>query len=212
MLMDGSPRCPTRRQVLLATAGSFLTATAGCLESTEAEEPPDDATASVEISEVEPFAPDSPLEAEIDVVQPWATPDHPPEIEITLTNDSVRVYQLLAGEGGWEVLSDRVSEQVKPGVALFGEDHEERFSAPEVSDGCWRFSDSTNNPLKVKKGMFFDSNGAHSMVFEVWGHRDNADICLPAGEFAFSESYTAEHDGDEWKFDWAFSLRIENLG
>ena len=210
--MNGPPWRTNRRQALLATAGSFLTATAGCLESTNPDEPPDDATVSVEISEVEPFAPDHPLEAKIDVVQPSATPEHPPEIEITLANDSISVYQLLAGEGEWQVLSDRISDRVDPGVALFGEDHEERFSTPDVSDGCWEFTESTNNPLKVKKGMFFDPNGAISLTFEVWGHRENADeICLPAGEFTFSESYTVEHDGDETAFDWAFSLRIESI-
>ena len=211
--MGGPPWRMHRRRALLVTAGSFVTLASGCLESIESDAPPEDATAAVEVSEVEPFAPEYPLEAEIDVVRPWATPDRPPAIELTLTNDSTRVYRLVAGGGGWEILSDRVSDQVEPGVALFGEDHEERFSAPDVSDGCWQLSGSTNNPLKVKQSVVFDSNEIHSLVFEVWGHRNNAAaVCLPAGEFTFSESYTVEHDGGETTFDWEFSIRVEDLG
>jgi hypothetical protein len=219
-----------RRTVLSRLAAGGTGTVTGCASRGLRGGPPEDATASVEVTSVDAFAPDLPVEASVAVVRQWVTPEATASIEISLSNRSPRTYELLAGSGEWQVLSDRASDQLRPGVALLGEDatldsgssptpegsdgggaNDTRAGTPPP-DGCWRLSDATGNPFRVTKLTRLDPGGAESLQFEAWGHyRNPADVCLPTGEFTFSDGYAVTNLPESPEFEWGFSLRIEGV-
>jgi len=202
----------------------------GCLATGGESEPPADATATVGVKGVEPFAPGRPVEAVVDVARAHVTPDRTARIEVSFVNRSPRIFELRAGESDWSVVSDRASDRIHPGLALVGEDdtfrswsgsRDSRSSDgggtvagrdPEPSQGspsraCWRLDDDTSNPFEARHLTHIGPDETVSTSFEVWGHHENgADACFPTGVFSFGDRYEVVNDGDE--FDWGFELRV----
>lgn len=211
-----SPRDAPRRNVLRSVLASGVALASGCLDLARggSRTPPDGATAAVEVADVGPFPSEFPLSATVEVVRPWATADRPPAVEVTLRNRTLRRLFAVAGDGDWQVLSDRASDGVEPGLALLGEDVDPgRSPAPDgAPDGCWKLADGTGNPLRVRNLTELGPRGSESTRFEVWGRHENAaGVCLPTGEFAFSETYAVEGD-TESTVDWGFTLRVTDVG
>lgn len=227
-----------RRDVLGRSGALVAAALAGCTAGSRrpGTGTPADATAAVEVTSVGSFGSGFPVEATVEVVDPWATADRPPAVEVALRNQSSRRLFVVAGDGDWQVLSDRASDRVEPGVALLGEEElardvagvrsdtddvptperesDDRSPTPDRNpDGCWKLTDGTRNPLRVRNLTELAPRGTRSMRFEVRGHHRNAaGVCLPAGEFAFSDTYAVESDPDAPAVEWGFSLRVEDLG
>lgn len=213
--MNGFPRPASRRNVLASAFAGGVTLASGCVGRvaswSERGVAPSDVTATIAVTNVESFAPGLALEASVDVVRPWATPDAPPAIEITLENTAYfRRYSLVAGDGDWAVLSDRASDQLEPGLSLLGEEGTARSGEPDQApDGCWKLTGTTVNPLRVRRVSMLGRRETRSAVFEVRGHHENAaGVCLPTGEYTFSDTYTVESDPSEPTFDWTFSLQV----
>lgn len=205
----------TRRSLLSSVLVGESALLSGCLGATGGgrDAPPEGATAAVEVASVGSLGPAIPVAAMVDVAYPWATADRPPAIEVALENESRRRLFVVAGDGDWQVLSDRASDQLRPGVALVGDDAGRSPPSERPPDGCWKLADGTANPLRVRNLTELGPGETRSMRFEVWGdHRNAAGVCLPVGEFAFSESYAVESDPEATASDWTFSLRVEAVG
>lgn len=210
-----SPQETDRRELLSSALAGVTTLTAGCLDLARGERgaPPAGATAAVEVTDVGSLPAGFPVAASVDAVRPWATAERPPAVEVTLRNRTLRRLFVVAGDGDWTVLSDRASDAVEPGLALVGEDvGPDRSPVPEGgAGGCLQLAGGTGNPLRVRNLTELGPRGSESTRFEVWGHhRNGPDVCLPAGEFAFSETYAVE--GDPEAVDWRFSLRVADVG
>lgn len=147
--------------------------------------------------------PDLPLEVAVEVTREAATDAHPPGLRVSVTNTSDAAVGV--GEGRAVVFAYRTST----GGALTLLPAE--FEAP-AEPGCWRLTDG----IAVTEEYRVTRLGPGETVtreLSLYASHDEADACLPVGEFRFESAYAVFADparpeeGD--RATWGFSVLIE---
>lgn len=215
---------PSRRTVLRALGGGTSAALAGCLTGYRPganpaerppgpENPPADASHHLAIeSRDEP--PELPIVPEVEVVDPYATPEHPPLLRATVrnpTDTAVTVGEYRAVVFMYAFAKDRAvllphSERVA--------NRDPRPTAPEyrvVGDGCWRLTDHV--AVTAEYGTVeVPANGYITALVGLYGDVDQS-ACLPTGPTRFEEAYSVGPLTDEPRKTarWGFSVRVRRL-
>lgn len=150
-------------------------------------------------------APDLPLTPAVAVTRDVATEEHPPQLEVTLTNDSDDALQI--GEGRAVVF------------AYVQSDTEQLTLLPADSDydaeaGCWRLT----SPIAVTQEyrmLTMQPGESVSQLVDVYGTAGK-DGCLPIGEHRFETTYTVARgedglaNGEETtEANWGFTVLME---
>lgn len=203
-----------RRTVLAAAAAGPLSGCGGRIDRTET--PPTGTTGRVEVADVREFAPTEPLRASVTVVQPWFRPDTPPVIELRLRNQSQSSVVLVAGRGDRPVFSRLRSEQSDPAAVVptaGAETPVESGVVPDdaAPDGCWRLDSITGFYQPALHITRLDPNGTASLRVELWGYDESGRVCLPTGQFDFTEAYRFDADAEQPAFEWGFTLRSREI-
>ncbi|KAB1191237.1 MULTISPECIES: hypothetical protein [Haloferax] len=149
--------------------------------------------------------PDTPIEPTVDVVRDVATDDHPPQLQITLTNTGDETVEV--GEGR-AIFFQYVSDDSRELILLpAGETY-------PAEPGCWRLDE----PIAVTEEYrieSFEPGESRSKLVDLYGAAKDGgeDSCLPVGVFRFGTTYTVGglSGGDEERTDaqWGFSLSLE---
>ncbi|ELZ84592.1 hypothetical protein C453_11276 [Haloferax elongans ATCC BAA-1513] len=150
-------------------------------------------------------APDIPLEPAVEVTEADATQDHPPQVEITLSNTSDETVS--AGEGR-AIFFEHVTDET--GALTFLPAENDYPAAP----GCWRLSE----PLMVTQEYRmerFDADESRSKRVDLYGASQGkgASGCLPTGEYRFETTIAvgkaSGSDEDRTEATWGFSVILE---
>ncbi|WP_435195019.1 hypothetical protein [Natronomonas sp. EA1] len=218
------PSRPSRRTLLRALGAGTSTALAGCLTGYRPdtgqnelppgpENPPMNASHHVAI-ESRDALPDFPVVPEIEVVEPYAMPEHPPVLRATVrnpTDEPVTIGEYRAVVFMYAHAKDRAillphSERVVNGTPTpTGREY------PVVGDGCWRLTDHV--PVTAEYGTVeVPAGGRVSALVGLYGAPEQS-ACLPTGNTRFTASYSIAPltDGKRQSGRWGFALRVRRL-
>ena len=149
-------------------------------------------------------APDLAVRPSVGIVEDTATAEHPPQVRVTVTNESDRTVRV--GEGRAIVFA-YVHDESRELVWLpVGSDY------PAEPD-CWRLQE----PIAVTQEYRVETLEPGASVEQVVGLYGSAsgetDACLPVGEFRFTTTYSVTGDDeapDEGeRAEWGFSVSLE---
>lgn len=147
--------------------------------------------------------PDLPVTPSVEVTKDAATDDHPPQLKVTVTNDSDGTVSV--GEGR-EIVFSYVTDESGALVLLPAQGD---YSA---EPGCWRLSESVAITADYQITELKAGESVSQKV-DLYGTADG-DACLPVGEFRFQSTYNVAEgknqtpDG-ETQANWGFSLALE---
>jgi hypothetical protein len=155
--------------------------------------------------------PTVPIRYEAEMVAPLATADHPPRLRVSVTNTSdhgivlgeeraVKFHHLQPGDGALYLLPAESGEPTRE----------------PTNPGCWRLTE----PVAVATYYGTISLGpgeTRSAESALYGHWElPEDRCLPAGDhrvensIGYGEDSDAVLGGGNERFDWGFTLAVEN--
>jgi hypothetical protein len=145
-------------------------------------------------------APDLPVEPGVSVLEPVATEDHPPALQVTLTNTSDA--PVTVGEGRavrfQYVVDDARILQLLPAEGEF----------PVAEGNCWRLSEGVATTMEYRTEELVAGESITADV-ELYALPEY-DGCLPVGEFRFETRIGA---GDSMEAmaqaDWGFTVLLE---
>lgn len=162
---------------------------------------PAEETVPVEIVDVSGFGGSYPVrfDVELEAAAFAGTPAglgqgaHPAIVRITLTNTGDEERSLRTGHR--EVFSTTRSDDATYTLV----DHERRVGSDVLEGTCWKLEEHLAYP-SVMRETELPAGGSRSLTLAVLTHPDT-EGCLPAGETAFTETYSAhavggEDDGD----------------
>jgi hypothetical protein len=150
----------------------------------------------------------------VDMVEKHVTPDHPPRLRVTVTNQSYR--RIKIGDGYRKVFSAPASRNPGPGLLLLSSDGQ----IPKKS-GCWQPVMELAMPA-VLNFAALEAGESDSIEYEIWAKPDNSlSNCYALGEYSFKTEYhhidtddlEIEESGDECdseRFEWGFTLTVRN--
>lgn len=220
---------PTRRTFLRAGSLAGLALVAGCTSGGEppaddvttgepTAEPTDDPTTgtddpangtrptgtggpSLSLAAVDD-APDLPVTPTVEVTEDVATEEHPPQLRVTITNDSDETVQV--GEGRAVVFSYVTSESGQLTLLPTGGDY------PAEPD-CWRLTEGIAITEEYRI-LTIEPGKSVSQLVDVYGAA-GGDGCLPVGEHRFESTYNVtrgdEMTGEGEQARWGFSVLLE---
>jgi hypothetical protein len=150
-------------------------------------------------------APDLPVSHTVKVTKDTATKEHPPQLRVTLTNDSDETVQV--GEGRAAVFAYVTSDSDQ--LTLLPADGDYPAEA-----GCWRLTEGIAVTEEYRI-LTIEAGESATQLLDVYG-TPNGDGCLPVGEHRFETSYTVARGedglsgGNEGKQGtWGFSVLLE---
>lgn len=145
-------------------------------------------------------APDLPVTPRVEVTEDVATAEHPPQLRVTVTNDSDEPVQV--GEGRDVVFSYVTSESGQLTLLPAEGDY------PAEPD-CWRLTEGIAVTREYRI-LSLEPGESVSQLVDVYG-APNGDGCLPVGEHRFEAAYTVmSGDGSaEEQARWGFSVLLE---
>lgn len=189
-----------RRSLLRASGALLLTVLAGCLGGTPpASQPPRLSILSTDDD------PDVPVRPQVEVTREEATDDNPPQLRVTVTNESDEVVHV--GEGRAIVFAyvtdDSGALQLLPAEGDY-----------PAEAGCWRLTE----PIAITEEyriVELDPGASTTQLVDVYGAPDGEN-CLPTGEFRFETTYSVavgadREPGDDGTRDarWGFTVSRE---
>ncbi|SFL56113.1 hypothetical protein SAMN04487950_4220 [Halogranum rubrum] len=148
---------------------------------------------------------DLPVSHAVEVTKEAATEEYPPQLRVTLTNESDETVQV--GEGRAVVFAYVTSESDQ--LTLLPADGDYPAEA-----GCWRLTEGIAVTEEYRI-LTIEAGESVTQLLDVYG-TPNGDGCLPVGEHRFETSYTvargedglAGGDGGE-EGSWGFSVLLE---
>ncbi|WP_224337464.1 hypothetical protein [Haloprofundus halobius] len=145
-------------------------------------------------------APELPVAPSVEATESVATDEHPPQLRVTVTNESDRTVRI--GEGR-EVFFEYVSDD-DGHLTLLPADGEY-----DAEPGCWRL----NEPIAITQEyrvIELEAGESTERLVDLYGAADG-DGCLAVGEFRFEAQYSvlSESMESEQRATWGFSLRLE---
>ncbi|WP_396613624.1 hypothetical protein ACH9L7_16960 (plasmid) [Haloferax sp. S1W] len=148
-------------------------------------------------------APDIPLEPAVEVTKAEATQDHPPQVEVTLSNTSGSVVE--AGEGR-DIFFQHVSDETNELTFLpAGKEY-------PADPGCWRLTESLFVTQEYRMEQF-DPDESRSKTVDLYGMPKKDGGCLPVGEYRFETTISIGEmdgsEGDKTDVQWGFSVTLE---
>lgn len=166
------------RRTFLASLGTL--SVAGCTAPVVGNTAPETA-GFLELRSVQSSDSDR-LAFDASVTRNRVTPEEPPHVLLTLTNQRGR--ETTATCGAFDVFSARESLQSNPGLALISGKHDGK----PVRQSCWQAKHPIYRP--GIQGTRFQPYESKSVELEVWGASDTEDaVCLPTGTYDFREYY-----------------------
>ncbi len=149
-------------------------------------------------------APDIPIEPAVDVSEDVATDEHPPQIQVTLTNTSDS--EILVGEGR-AIFFEYVTDDSRELMFLPAE---QEWPAEA---GCWRLSEGILITEEYRMETFAPGESKTKFVDLYGMAKEGEDSCLPVGEFRFETQISAQGEmgssDDSQSATWGFSLVLE---
>jgi hypothetical protein len=148
-------------------------------------------------------APDLPIRPTVEIVAEAATEDHPPGLEVTLTNESEEAVRV--GEGR-DVTFAYVYDTSND-LVLLPADGEYPAEA-----GCWRLTDGIAVTEEYQT-FTLDAGESVSAALDLYGV-SGGEGCLPVGDFRFESRYSVTTNTEEIPTDgesatWGFSVALE---
>lgn len=150
-------------------------------------------------------APDLPVTPAVEVTRDTATNEHPPQLRVTVTNDSDEPVQI--GEGRAVVFAYVTSESGQLILLPAEGDY------PAEPD-CWRLTEGIAVTEEYRM-LTLQPGESTSQLVDVYGAA-GGDGCLPVGEHRFESTYTVARGedglagGDEGEqARWGFSVLLE---
>ncbi|WP_117595513.1 hypothetical protein [Haloprofundus halophilus] len=145
-------------------------------------------------------APEVPVAPSVELTEDVATDDHPPQLRVTITNESDRTVRL--GEGR-DVFFQYVSDTENDLILLpAGGEY-------DAEPGCWRLAE----PIAITseyRTITLEPGASKEELVDLYA-TPGEDACLPVGEFRFEATYTvlSESMESEERATWGFSLSLE---
>lgn len=150
-------------------------------------------------------ATDLPISHTVEVTKEAATEEYPPQLRVTLTNESDETVQV--GEGRAVVFAYVTSESDQ--LTLLPADGDYPAEA-----GCWRLTEGIAVTEEYRI-LTIEAGESVTQLLDVYG-TPNGDGCLPVGEHRFETSYRVARgeDGlsggdDGQEGTWGFSVLLE---
>ncbi len=148
-------------------------------------------------------APDLPVVPSVEITEDTATEDHPPQLRVTVTNESEGT--VTVGEGR-EIVFQYVDD-TKGYLTLLPADSEYPAEA-----GCWRLEEpiAVTQEYQVVELEPGDSTEALVDLYALPGE----DACLPVGEYRFEATYSVSRGDETLPSDgeqstWGFAVVLE---
>lgn len=150
-------------------------------------------------------APDLPVTPSVEVTRDTATTEHPPQLRVTVTNDSDETVQV--GEGRAVVFAYVTSESGQLTLLPADGDY------PAEPD-CWRLTEGIAVTEEYRT-LTIEPGESVSQLVDVYGAA-GGDGCLPVGEHRFEATYAVARgedampgEGDSEQASWGFSVLLE---
>jgi hypothetical protein len=147
-------------------------------------------------------APDLPVRPAVEVSREAATPDHPPQLRVTVTNTSERTISV--GEGR-AVLFAYVTDD--SGALILLPAGREYPAEPD----CWRLTEGIAITEEYRI-LDLEPGESVSQSLDLYGAA-GGDACLPVGEFRFETTYSVVNEDAEpvenGQAKWGFSVTLE---
>ncbi|WP_224270864.1 hypothetical protein [Haloprofundus salinisoli] len=145
-------------------------------------------------------APELPVVPSVELTEDVATDEHPPQLRVTITNESDRTVRL--GEGR-DVFFQYVADTENYLTLLpTGDEY-------DAEPGCWRLAE----PIAITEEyrmVTLEPGASKEELVDLYA-TPREDACLPVGEFRFEATYTvlSESMDSEEQAAWGFSLSLE---
>lgn len=164
--------------------------------------PPADAIRRVGVESVTERSELAGMDVSIQVVEPYATPKHPPRIRVTFENTGSRPALVRTHHSG--LVWPPYSEDGPPGLALGPESER----VPRGEGTCWQ-AHGTITPLGTSRNFTLDPGERRSEELVVLGHPENDDVCLPTGTFRLVDQFPSVcRDGECQDWTIEFMVRV----
>lgn len=148
--------------------------------------------------------PDLPLSIDVTVTDGVATEEHPPLLQVSLTNTGEETVSV--GEARAAVFEYVTSESGY--LTLLPADGEY-----DAEPGCWRLDSPVATTMEYRTETLAPGESLDAAL-ALYAAGVEADACLPVGEHRFQTTITRDSDPDdpdagEQSIDWGFSLLLE---
>lgn len=145
-------------------------------------------------------APELPIVPSVELTKDVATEEHPPQLRVTITNESDQSVRL--GEGR-DVFFEYVADT--DGYLTFLPADGEY----DAEAGCWRLAE----PIMITeeyRTVTIEAGESMEKLVDLYA-TPGEDACLPVGEFRFETTYAllSESMESEAQATWGFSLSLE---
>lgn len=174
--------------------------------------PTGDGHREVEISRVDDIPADAPLEPSVSVLRSRVSTEQTARIYVFLKNvtdkpvwhNSVRI----------PAFGSSITDETARGQRLVLLPPDEQYAT--VSEQCWR-ADLTAQQLDnaytdVVTNVRYDPGEGRATEFDIYGHPENEDSCLPPADFPIDDRYTitdeAEAEEASWLYNWGFRISV----